>query len=126
MALAAGSRLGPYEIVGMLGAGGMGEVYRASDPRLGRAVAIKVLPDGVVDREHLRRFEQEARAAGALNHPSIVAIYDVGTDPGAPYVVSELLEGQNLRRRLDGGPLSAHKAVDIALQVARGLVAAHD
>jgi serine/threonine protein kinase/tetratricopeptide (TPR) repeat protein len=126
MALAAGSQLGPYEIVELLGSGGMGEVYRARDPRLGREVAIKVLLDGVVDREHLRRFEQEARAAGALNHPSIVAVHDVGTDHGAPYVVSELLEGQTLRRRLDGGPLSLPKTLDVALQIARGLAAAHD
>jgi eukaryotic-like serine/threonine-protein kinase len=126
MALAAGSRLGPYEIVGVLGSGGMGEVYRARDPRLGREVAIKVLSDGVVEREHLRRFEQEGRAAGALNHPGIVAVYDVGTDSSVPYVVSELLEGQTLRTRLEGGPLSVHKAFDIALQIARGLAAAHD
>src|SRR5262245_33230126 len=126
MALEAGSRLGPYEIVGLLGSGGMGEVYRARDPRLDREVAIKVLPDGVADRQHLHRFEQEARAAGALNHPGVLAVYDVGTDHGAPYVVSELLEGQTLRVHLDGGPLPLHKAVDLALQIARGLGAAHD
>src|SRR5262245_3096904 len=126
MALEAGSRLGPYEIVGRLGSGGMGEVYRARDPRLGREVAIKVLPDGVADRRDLHRFEQEARAAGTLNHPSVLAVYDVGTDQGAPYVVSELLEGQTLRMRLDGGPLPIHTALDLALQIARGLAAAHD
>jgi serine/threonine-protein kinase len=125
MALEAGSRLGPYEIVGLLGSGGMGEVYRARDPRLDREVAIKVLPDGVADREHLRRFEHEARAAGALNHPSVLAVYDVGTDQ-RPYVVSELLEGQTLRVRLEGGPLPVHKALDFAVQIARGLAAAHD
>jgi serine/threonine-protein kinase len=126
MALESGSRLGPYEIVGLLGSGGMGEVYRARDPRLNREVAIKVLPDGVADAKHLRRFEQEACAAGALNHPGILVVYDVGTDNGAPYVVSELLEGHTLRTRLEGGPLPVHKAVDVAGQIARGLAAAHD
>ena len=102
MALEAGSRLGPYEVVGLLGSGGMGEVYRARDPRLEREVAIKVLPAEIADRKHLRRFEQEARAAGALNHPNILAVYDVGTHDGAPYVVSELLEGHTLKVRLRG------------------------
>src|SRR5262245_59058601 len=126
MALEAGSRLGPYEIVGRLGSGGMGEVYRARDPRLDREVAIKVLPDGVADRKHLQRFGQEARAAGALNHPSVLAVYDVGTHEGAPYVVSELLEGHTLKARLEGGALPERKALDLALQIARGLAAAHD
>src|SRR5262245_32636068 len=126
MALEAGSRLGPYEIVGRLGSGGMGEVYRARDPRLERDVAIKVLPDGVADHKHLRRFEQEARAAGTLNHPSVLAVHDVGTHEGAPYVVSELLEGHTLRVRLEGGALPVRKALDLALQIARGLAAAHD
>ena len=102
MALEAGSRLGPYEVVGLLGSGGMGEVYRARDPRLEREVAIKVLPGEVADRTHLRRFEQEARAAGALNHPNVLAVHDVGTRPGRPYVVSEMLEGQTLKVRLAG------------------------
>ena len=97
MALEAGSRLGPYEVVGLLGSGGMGEVYRARDPRLEREVAIKVLPEEIADPKRLHRFEQEARAAGALNHPNVLAVYDVGTHEGAPYVVSELLEGQTLR-----------------------------
>src|SRR5262245_50259879 len=126
MALEAGSRLGPYEIVGRLGSGGMGEVYRARDPRLDREVAIKVLPDGVADRKHLQRFGQEARAAGALNHPSVLAVHDVGTHEGAPYVVSELLEGHTLRARLEGGALPVRKALDLGLQIARGLAAAHD
>src|SRR5262245_25083143 len=126
MALEAGSRLGPYEIVGRLGSGGMGEVYRARDPRLGREVAIKVLPEEVADRRHLHRFEQEARAAGALNHPSVLAVHDVGTHEGAPYVVSELLQGHTLRARLEGGALPVRKALDLALQIARGLAAAHD
>jgi eukaryotic-like serine/threonine-protein kinase len=126
MALEAGYRLGPYEIVGLLGSGGMGEVYRPHDPRLEREVAIKVLPEGIADRSHLRRFEQEARAAGALNHPGVLAVYDIGADHGSPYVVSELLEGHTLRVRLEGGPLPVHKALDVALQIARGLAAAHD
>ena len=98
MALAAGSRLGPYEILAPIGAGGMGEVYRAKDPRLGRDVAIKVLPQSFSqDADRLRRFEQEAKAAGVLNHPNITAVYDVGSNDGAPYVVQELLEGETLR-----------------------------
>ena len=100
MSLAAGTRLGPYEILAPLGAGGMGEVYRARDTRLGREVAVKVLPASFsTDPDRLRRFEQEARAAGALNHPNIVAVYDIGQHDGAPYVVSELLEGETLRER---------------------------
>ncbi|HMH07556.1 MAG TPA: protein kinase, partial [Terriglobales bacterium] len=101
MALSSGKKLGPYEIVAPLGAGGMGEVYRARDPRLGREVAIKVLPTSFsCDPERLRRFEQEARAAGALNHPNILVVYDIGTHDGAPYLVTELLEGATLRDRL--------------------------
>src|SRR5438477_13141700 len=106
MALAAGIKLGPYEIIAPLGAGGMGEVYRARDSRLERDVAIKVLPAAFArDPERLRRFEQEARAAGSLNHPNILIVFDVGTHDGAPYVVSELLEGETLRERLKPGPL---------------------
>ena len=127
MALAPGTQLGPYQIVAPLGAGGMGEVYRASDPRLGREVAIKVLPGSLSrDLDRLRRFEQEARAASALNHPSILAIYDIGTHEGSPYLVTELLEGSTLRDRLTGGPLSPRKAVDHAVQIAQGLAAAHE
>src|SRR5579863_8359668 len=127
MALAGGTKIGPYEIVAALGAGGMGEVYRAKDPRLGREVAIKVLPTYFCrDGDRLRRFEQEARAAGALNHPNILAVYDVGTHDGAPYLVTELLEGSTLRDRLSGGGLPARKAVECAVQVAHGLSAAHD
>ena len=105
MTLSPGSRLGPYEILSPLGAGGMGEVYRAKDPRLGRDVAIKVLPPSFsADADRLRRFEQEARAAGILNHPNITAVYDIGTNAsdGAPYVVQELLEGETLRTALSG------------------------
>src|SRR5215813_13128473 len=104
MAIAAGSRLGPYEVLAPIGAGGMGEVYRARDPRLGREVAIKVLPASFsADPDRLRRFEQEARAAGLLNHPNITAVYDIGAHEGAPYVGSELLEGEALRMEGAGG-----------------------
>src|SRR5450759_2732880 len=127
MSLSAGSRLGPYEILAPLGAGGMGEVYRARDSRLQRDVAIKVLPASFSqDADRLRRFEQEARAAGVLNHPNITAVYDIGTHDGAPYVVSELLEGETLRERLAGGALPPRKAIDYALQIAHGLAAAHE
>src|SRR5215469_15602218 len=127
MTLAAGSRLGPYEILAPIGAGGMGEVYRAKDPRLGREVAIKVLPASFSqDADRLRRFEQEAKAAGVLNHPNITAVYDIGSADGAPYVVQELLEGETLRSLLAGGRLPQRKAIDYALQMAHGLSAAHD
>jgi Tol biopolymer transport system component len=127
MTLVAGNRLGPYEILGQIGAGGMGEVYRAKDPRLGRDVAIKVLPASFsADPDRLRRFEQEARAAGILNHPNITAVHDIGTHDGAPYVVTELLEGETLRAALAGGKLAQRKAIDYALQIAHGLAAAHE
>ncbi len=127
MALMTGSRLGPYEILSPLGAGGMGEVYRARDARLGREVAIKVLPAAFsADRDRLRRFEQEAKAAGSLNHPNITAVYDVGSVDGAPYVVSELLEGETLRSILAGRKLSTRKAIDYSVQIAHGLAAAHE
>ncbi|MBC8646494.1 MAG: protein kinase, partial [Thermoanaerobaculia bacterium] len=126
MTLPAGTRLGPYEIVSPLGAGGMGEVYRARDTRLGRHVAVKVLPESVTaDKDRLRRFEQEARAASALNHPNILTIHDVGTEDAAPYVVFELLEGETLRERMAHGALPPHRALEIAGQIARGLAAAH-
>lgn len=126
MTLLPGSRLGPYEILSPLGAGAMGEVYRAHDPRLGRDVAIKVLPpEFSADPDRLRRFEQEGRAAAALNHPHILAVFDIGTEDGTPYVVSELLEGQTLRGHLTGGPLPIRKALDLARQIADGLAAAH-
>ena len=127
MALDAGSSLGPYEILAPLGAGGMGEVYRARDPRLGREVAIKVLPASFsADPDRLRRFEQEARAASILNHPNITAVFDIGQHDGAPYVVQELLEGETLRSTLAGGRLAARKALDYSIQITRGLAAAHD
>ena len=127
MTLQAGSLLGPYEVVERLGAGGMGEVYRARDPRLGRDVAIKVLPSAFsADADRLRRFEQEARAASALNHPNILTIHDIGTHNGVSYVVSELLEGETLRERMGGARLSVRRAIDYGVLVARGLAAAHE
>jgi eukaryotic-like serine/threonine-protein kinase len=123
----AGTRLGPYEILAPVGAGGMGEVYRARDTRLGRDVAVKVLPSSFSDDEQrLHRFEQEACAAGALNHPNILAIHDVGKHDGSSYVVSELLEGETLRERMAGATLPQRKAIDYSLQIARGLAAAHE
>ena len=126
MALASGTKLGPYEIQLPLGAGGMGEVYRARDTRLGREVAIKVLPSAFsLDPERLRRFKQEAQVVAALNHPNILAIHDFGEHEGSPYIVTELLEGQTLRGSLSGGPIPSRKATNTAEQVARGLAAAH-
>jgi eukaryotic-like serine/threonine-protein kinase len=123
-----GTSLGPYELLASIGAGGMGEVYRARDPRLGREVAIKILPPQFsADADRLRRFEQEARAAAALNHPGILAIYDLGTQSnGSPYIVSELLEGESLRERLRSGPLPLRKAMEYGAQIALGLAAAHE
>ena len=127
MALAAGARLGVYEIIGAVGAGGMGEVYRARDTSLGREVALKIVP-GIfaADPERLRRFVQEAQAAAALDHPNILAIYQIGEQQGTPYIVSELLKGGTLRERMQDGPLPLRKAIDYAVQTARGLAAAHD
>ncbi len=127
MTITIGTTVGPYEIVGWLGAGGMGEVYRARDSRLARDVAIKLIPETLAtDAGRLRRFEQEARAAGQLNHPNILSVYDVGVHAGAPYIVSELLEGQSLRRRIQNGALQTRKALDYARQIADGLAAAHE
>ena len=126
MSLHAGTRLGPYEIIAAIGAGGMGEVYRARDPRIGRDVAIKVLPSSFAqDPDRLHRFQQEARSAGMLNHPNLLTIYELGTFDGSPFIVSELLEGDSLRDRI-GTPLSARRAIEYAVQIARGLAAAHD
>ncbi len=122
-----GSKLGEYTILAQIGAGGMGEVYRAWDTRLNRNVAIKVLPSFFSDdRNRLRRFEQEARAAAALNHPNILAVFQMGTHEGSSYMVSELLEGGTLRQQLKHGPLPLRKAVDFGVQIARGLAAAHE
>ena len=116
-----------YKIVSKIGEGGMGEVYRARDAKLGRDVAIKVLPAALSENaDRLNRFEQEAQAAGALNHPNILSIYHIGTHEGAPYIVSELLEGETLRERMASGALPQRKATDYALQIAKGLAAAHE
>ncbi len=126
MTLAPGTRLGPYEIVGQVGAGGMGEVFRAKDLKLGRDVAIKVLPVAFAsDPERLRRFQQEARTLAALSHPNVVQIYDTGEHEGSPYLVMELLEGETLRQRLEQGRLQWRKAVEFAAAIADGLAAAH-
>ncbi|PYQ65676.1 MAG: hypothetical protein DMF54_10375 [Acidobacteria bacterium] len=127
MSIAPGTRLGPYEVVSPLGAGGMGEVYRAKDTRLKRDVAVKILPASLSsDPERLRRFELEAETAGRLNHPNILAIYDIGMHDDAPYVVSELLEGETLRDRLSEGPLGPRRAIEYARELASGLAAAHE
>jgi eukaryotic-like serine/threonine-protein kinase len=127
MPLSTGTRLGPYEVVSFLSAGGMGEVYRARDTRLDRWVAIKILPTSVAsDPDRLRRFEHEARAIAALNHPNILALHDTGSQDGILYLVSELLEGTTLREQLAKGALPARKAIEYGLQIAQGLAAAHD
>jgi len=141
MQLRAGALIGSYEIVAPLGAGGMGEVYRARDPRIGREVAVKILPSSYAgNADRLRRFQQEARAAGMLNHPNLLTVFDLGTCEGAPFIVTELLEGWTLREVLDGhsslassssgpspkGSLSVKRTVEYALQLANGLAAAHD
>ncbi len=125
--LASGTTLGPYRILAPLGAGGMGEVYLAGDTRLARDVALKVVPSELAGEPgRIQRFEQEARASGALNHPNVCAVHDIGEHEGAPFVVMELLEGETLRQRLARGPLPARKAIDFTAQVARGLAAAHE
>ncbi|MGA9508932.1 MAG: serine/threonine-protein kinase, partial [Candidatus Sulfotelmatobacter sp.] len=136
MTLAAGTKLGPYEVQSLLGAGGMGEVYRARDTRLQRDVAIKVLPTSLArDEDRLRRFEQEAKSVAALNHPNLLTVFDVGTLPelmnasgatASPYIVSELLEGSTLRARLAEGTLGQRKVLDYGVQIAAGLAAAHE
>jgi serine/threonine-protein kinase len=127
MMLSVGTHLGPYEIVGVLGAGGMGEVYRARDNRLGRDVAIKILPESFAnDAEAVARFRGEARLLATLNHANIVGIYDIGAEAGVSFVVFELVEGDTLRRRLSGGALSPAVAINYARQIAEGIGAAHD
>ncbi len=126
MTLPAGTRLGPYEILAPLGAGGMGEVYRARDTRLGREVAIKVLPERLAgDPKSLTRFEREARAVAALSHPNILAIHDFGQERGILFAVTELLDGEALRERLHRERLAWRKAVEIGIAMADGLAAAH-
>ena len=127
MALTPGTRLGPYEILAAVGAGGMGEVYRARDTRLDRTVAIKILPDSFAgDRERLERFQQEARILSALNHPNLMAVYDVGVQDGMHFLVSEFLEGETLRDRMNAGPLPQRRVIEYGLQIAKGLAAAHE
>ena len=127
MTIAPGTRVGPFELADLIGEGGMGRVYRARDSRLHRDVAIKLLPPAFArDGDRLRRFEQEALAAAQLAHPNILAVHDIGTHDGTPYIVTELLEGSNLRERIGGRPLPLPRAIDYALQIARGLAAAHD
>src|SRR5439155_13772902 len=127
MSLQAGARLGPYEILSHIGAGGMGEVWKARDTRLQREVAVKVLPAEVsADPDRLRRFEREARSASALNHPNILTVHDIGVQNGTPYVVSELLEGQTLREVIEEASLSERRAAEYATQMAQGLAAAHE
>src|SRR5688572_29541882 len=126
MTLTRGTQLGRYEILSPLGKGGMGEVYRAKDTQLGREVAIKVLPRDLAENpQALKRFEREARAVAALSHPNILEIHDSGTDQGVAYAVMELLEGETLRARLGGSAIPWRKALEIAVAVAEGLVAAH-
>src|SRR5271163_3298671 len=127
MSLTPGAKLGPYEILAPIGAGGMGEVYRAKDTRLGRDVALKILPDSFArDADCLRRFEQEARAVATLNHPNILAIHDIGKYEGSPFLVSELLEGETLRSVLERGALPQRKTIDYGVQISQGLAAAHE
>src|SRR5258708_605367 len=124
--LPAGKQIGPYEIVSLLGAGGMGEVYRAKDARLGRSVALKVLPSAIADDPNRRqRFEQEARAASALNHPNIVSVFDTGTQDGLVYIVSELIQGESLRDVVKRGALPQSRIVELGGQIADALAAAH-
>ena len=127
MPVSVGDKLGPYQILAAIGAGGMGEVFRARDTRLGRDVAVKILPEAFAQEEdRMRRFEQEARAVAALNHPNVLAIYDTGAQDGVRYLVSELLEGDTLRQRLSHGKLAPRKAAEYARQIADGLAAAHE
>ena len=127
MSLAPGTKLGPYEILAAIGAGGMGEVYKAKDTRLDRMVAIKVLPEDLAKNpDSLARFEREAKAVAALNHPNITALHDIGKQDDAVFAVMELLEGESLRDRLRQGPLTPRKAIELAVQMAHGLAAAHD
>jgi serine/threonine protein kinase len=126
LTLTSGSRLGPYEVLSPLGAGGMGEVWRARDTRLGREVAIKVLPEELAsDRDRLSRFEQEARSASALNHPNIVTIYEIGSTGQVSYIAMELVDGRTLREILQEGPYPTKRLLGIAAQIADGLARAH-
>src|SRR5262249_33143818 len=126
MPISSGQRIGPYEVISSIGAGGMGEVYRARDPRLGRDIALKILPaEFSANRDSLKRFEQEARSASALNHPNIITIYDVGTDESMSYLSMELVEGKSLRAVLEEGLMPLRRIVSLASQFADGLAKAH-
>src|SRR6266542_3817408 len=126
LALSPGTRLSPYEIFSAVGVGGMGEVYRARDPRLSRDVAIKVLPASFSqDPDRLRRFEQEARSASALNHPNIITIHDIGSSDSTLYIAMEFVDGTSLRELMAGGPLPTKKLFDVGVQIAEGLAKAH-
>ena len=118
MQFSAGARLGPYQIVAPIGAGGMGEVYRARDPRMARDVAIKILPLMFLESQERRERRAEARTTGALSHPNLLVVHDVGTEEGIPFIVSEMLEGETLRQRLQGGPLPLKKGIAYAIQIA--------
>src|SRR5215472_15619137 len=126
MTMLAGTRLGRYQILAPIGAGGMGEVYRARDTRLGREVAIKTLSDDGLDPLRLRRFEAEARSASALSHPNIVTIHEIGREAATPFIVMELVDGRTLRDLLHAGPLSLRRALDVAAQLADALARAHE
>src|SRR5438552_13126277 len=127
MTLESGAQLGPYQILSSLGAGGMGEVYLAEDNRLGRKVALKLLPaEFTKDADRVRRFEQEARAASALNHPNIITIYDIGQADGIHFIATEFVEGETLRQRMTGERLALKVTLDLAAQIAAALAAAHD
>jgi len=127
MSFAAGTKLGPYEIIALIGSGGMGEVYRARDTRLQRDVALKILAASFTnDPDRVHRFEQEARAVAALNHPNIVSIYDVGSTDSVHYIVSELLQGETLRQKITPAGMPARKAIELVIQLANGLAAAHE
>src|SRR5882757_6955013 len=127
MPFAADTQLGPYKIISLIGAGGMGEVYRAHDTRLLRDVALKVLQESfTTDTDRLRRFEQEARAVAALNHPNIVSVYDVGVSENIHYIVTELIDGETLRQRISPQGMPPRRAIEMAIQLANGLAAAHD
>jgi len=127
MTFVASTKVGPYEILGPIGAGGMGEVYRARDTRLGREIALKILPESLArESDRLHRFEQEARAIAALNHPNILAVFDIGQHDGSPFLVSELLDGETLRAVLDCGALPQRKMIEYGVQISQGLAAAHD
>src|SRR4249920_1784429 len=126
MSLSPGSRLGRYQILKAIGAGGMGEVYRARDTRLDREVAIKILPESVAqDPVRLARFEREAKAVAALSHPNILALHDAGTEDGTTFAVMELLDGETVRERIANGPMPVRRAIETTVQIARGLSAAH-